>query len=184
MAVIDVSDQIKISAALPLKRLSAFTGSPLPVIVVGIPDSFAGGTLTGVAIAIVNADLQRTIWNCVRRNGLWRVLLPASCFPSYGFVAKGVKVSALVSLDGETPEITIGVGDLKIDPLSASSRPGDPVIGGTDVYKKSEIVDGVQHYKLESLVFNEEMGDWGLQWSGDYVYQDGEFVPVATNTEA
>ena len=46
-------------------------------------------------------------------------------------------------------------------------------------YKESYVdADGRQHYKLETLSYSEEMGDWGLFWTGDYIIKDGEYVEV------
>ena len=53
------------------------------------------------------------------------------------------------------------------------------VVKGSDVYVKSSVVGGVQHYVRQSMVYDEEMAAWGAEWVGDYVLEGGEFREVA-----
>lgn len=45
-----------------------------------------------------------------------------------------------------------------------------------DIYMKSEVIDEVQHYKKLVLEYDSDMEGWGLNFSGDYVINNNEFV--------
>lgn len=59
----------------------------------------------------------------------------------------------------------------------AGGGSGDVALGG-DQYFKSEIVDGVQHYKRVEIRYDADMADWGFVLVGDFVLEDGEMVEV------
>jgi len=69
--------------------------------------------------------------------------------------------------------------------------PRQPVTGdtsrfvrrGEDVYHKSEVISGIQHYKKAEIAFDTDMHDWGFVLTGDYVIgENGEYVTYAGNT--
>ena len=50
---------------------------------------------------------------------------------------------------------------------------------GADTYIKSKVVNGVQHYCLQTMQYDDEMKAWGAIWSGDYILNDqGQFDEV------
>ena len=50
---------------------------------------------------------------------------------------------------------------------------------GDVLYVRSKVVDGVQHYVAQTMTYDDEMGAWGADWSGDYVLSsDGSFIPA------
>ena len=182
--IINVTDQANITPALPIRRLATFVNSSLPVAVVGVPTARADGTVAGVTVALVNADAATVSAPCVKGDdGIWRTAFNASCFPTFGFVSRGCRIVLTLDDNGVARSSTLAVGDFEILPDSASSTPGDPSASyqrkGADIYHKTTIdSDGIQHYKKESLVYNEDMADWGLVWTGDYILVNGEFQPV------
>ena len=162
--------------------ISVPCGSPLTLGVVGLPKSALGVKITGCRIRVTNADGVAVSKDCVFADGAWCATFPASHFQGYGAVKRGLIVFAVGKDETGADQLWIErVGDVRIDAVDASSRPGAPSVQpGGDVYKKSEIVGGVQHYKLERLVKSEEQGGaWGLEWYGDYVLIGGEFVPFS-----
>ncbi len=182
--IIDVTDQANISPALPLHRSATFVGSATPVAVVGVPAVLAASSVTGVTVVLTNADGIQASASCALDDcGAWCTAFAGSCFPTVGYVARGVKVSLTLDDNGVSRSSTLAVGDFEILPDSASSTPGDPAKNyqtkGGDIYLKS-IIDssGIQHYKKQSLVYDEAMAGWGLVWSGDYILVNGEFQPV------
>ena len=71
------------------------------------------------------------------------------------------------------------VGDLRVSPVDASSTPGETVETPKDVYHRSEIIDGVQHYKKEVLTYSARQNAWGAEYVGDYVFIGGDYVPFS-----
>lgn len=59
-------------------------------------------------------------------------------------------------------------------PLGADSS--GCVQKGDVLYVRSKVVAGVQHYVAQTMAYDEEMGAWGADWSGDYVLVNGVFV--------
>lgn len=181
--ILSLKDQTKLSPALPLRRVAVFANSSLPLALVGIPAEREDGETVEVSVSIVNADAQPITAPCEKDGEAWRVAFAPSCFPTYGFVSKGVKVVAILKDKNDARLRSIlGVGDLEILSDSAEAQPGDPSksyqVKGADIYLKSEIVDTVQHYKKQALSFDAEMGAWGAEWTGDYILVNGDFVPV------
>lgn len=184
--VINITDQIRISPALPLRRTAFFSGSTLPLELVGIPDKIGSDTVAAVAVTIVNADGMDFSASAVQGAcGHWLVAFGPSCFPAYGYVSKGVKITATLQTPaGASRSITLAVGDLDIISDSATARQGDPsnvyVRKGADWFIKSETVGGVQHYKRVVLVYDDDMAAWGFDPQGDYtIGANGDFVEVA-----
>lgn len=182
---INLTDQIRISPALPLRRTAFFSGSTLPLEIAGIPDKIGSDDVGAVAVSIVNADGMDFSAVAVQGAcGHWLVAFGPSCFPAYGYVSKGLKITATLQTPaGASRSITLAVGDLEIISDSAGARKGDPenayVRKGTDWYIKSEVVADVQHYKRVVLVYDDDMAAWGFDPQGDYIIVDGEFQEVA-----
>lgn len=182
MTIIDVSENIRLSLALPLPRVSVYTGSSLPIGIKGIPDAFAGNSVTAVSLTLTNADGASVTADCECSNGIWCSLFASSNFTTYGFISRGVKIVATV-VDGDTTHaITVGVGDLDVMADSAGALPGDPgahyQTKGGDMFFKSEIVNGVQHYKRVTIGYNARLGAWSYNDpEGDYILaSNGDFI--------
>ena len=167
--------------ALPLKCGTVFSGSALPVTLVGVPESRGGLKVCGVRVRVVNAAGMPVSAECFMQRGLWRCRFSAANFAVYGFISQGMSVE-LVLDDGEIE--TVGVGDFEVIAANASAVKGEPsgvfMSKGADVYHKSEVVDGVQHYLKQKMVHDPDIG-WGATWIGDYVLTaEGEYVEVGS----
>ncbi len=168
----------------PLVDSWVCTGSDIIFCVQNVPSSICGMAIRGVCVTITNADgVVLTNFGTALDDG-WVGKFPASHFERFGSVDRGVCVRALGKFGGEDTSIVLGVGGLHIEPSAAEVQPGEPgkdyVRRGDATYKAAFVDDdGVQHYKLETLSYSEEMGDWGLSWTGDYILKGGEFVEVS-----
>ena len=182
--VVDLKDNF-INPALPLKCGVAFTGSALPIILFGVPASYAGRAVAGMRVKATNADGIELTADCTRNVCEWYALLAATNFTNYGFISKGFKIEVRlgpVADGGSYDYVTIGCGDLEVLATSASATPGTPathyVEKGGDLYLKTQLVEGVQHYTKQTMVHDPEIG-WGAEWSGDYILDSsGNFVEV------
>jgi hypothetical protein len=179
--IIDVSMQAK-NSRLPLKCVSVYSGSALPIAFVGMPARRAGADVVAVTVEIVNAAGMPISGSCFKRRGLWRCLMSAANFAVYGFVAKGLRV-VLELATGEKE--TLAVGDFEVLAVDASAVKGEPsamyVRKGGDVFLPSSVdEDGVQHYLKQAMAYDAEIG-WGATWIGDYVLTaEGEYVEVGS----
>ena len=175
---IDLRDQAR-NRALPLKCATVYSGSMLALDLIGVPSERGGVAVEGVTVEVVNPAGMPVSAECFVRRGIHRCRFSASNFEVYGFVAKGLRVKARYE-DGETE--TLGIGDFEVLASSGDAVKGE-VTGvymtkGSDVYLKSEIVDGVQHYVKQRMVNDPEIG-WGAIWEGSFVLSaEGEFVEV------
>ena len=135
-----------------------------------------GATALACSVRITNADGVAMTKECVMADGLWTATFPASHFQRYGTVKNGVAVVLAGKDERGNDETWIArVGDLRVSPIDAGSMPGTGA--PRDVYHRSEVVGGVQHYKRETLAYSERQGAWGAEYEGDYVYRNGEYVP-------
>lgn len=165
---------------LPLKCGTVFSGSALPVTLVGVPESRGGLRVCGVRVRVVNAAGMPVSAECFMQRGLWRCRFSAANFAVYGFVSQGMSVEFMLE-DGEVE--TVGVGDFEVVAANASAVKGEPsgvfMPKGDDVYFKSSVdEDGVQHYLKQKMVHDPDIG-WGATWVGDYVLTaEGNFVEV------
>ena len=177
--ILDCTDQLEISPALPLRRTVVYSGSALPIVVRGIPVG-----CTALTVALTNADGNAVSVAADNSGGDWLAVFTPSCFPTYGYVENGVKVIAsMPDCDDNCHSVIVGVGDLDIIQASPETRPGDPrqyyQTKGGDIYVKSEIINGVQHYKALTIAYNSRLRGWGFaDPSGDYILVDGAFVEV------
>lgn len=167
----------------PFVPLNVACGSSRTIGVVGLK-SRLGVTVTGCRIRITNADGVALTCDCEKQRGVWCVTFPASHFQNYGSVKNGVVVFAVGKDERGDDQLWIErVGDLRVYPVDASSTPGGTVETPRDVYHKSEIIDGVQHYKREVLTYSARQRAWGAEYVGDYVFIGGEFVPFTEGQE-
>lgn len=177
---VDLSLQFAHDQTLPCMPVKVNTGSALPLELVGIPERLAGGVVDGVSVELVNADGEPLSAACEKVGEMWAVLFAPSNFANYGFVKLGFRAVVTVTR-GELPSVGVSVGgDLEIVAASASATAGVPSsayqVSGGDVYLKSRIVEGVQHYVRQSMVYDARIG-WGAEWGGDYIKTaDGGFV--------
>ena len=181
--IIDLTNQIKSGLTLPVLPVGFYTGSALPLEIVGIPAMMANGVVSGVSVTVTNADGMPVTGDAAAVGGVWMILFAASNFANYGEVMAGVRIDAVVARrDGTTAVVTVGVADLNIKAASANATAGTPsnmvAVKGADVYLKSRMVGGVQHYVKQTMSHDPEIG-WGADWMGDYVLgSDGQFVEV------
>ena len=112
---------------------------------------------------------------------MWFALFAASNFANYGEVKCGIKIDATIERrDGTNAVVTVGVADLTIAAANANASAGTPVghyaVKGCDLYLKTQLVEGVQHYTKQTMVHDAEIG-WGAEWHGDYIMDaSGNFV--------
>lgn len=164
----------------PFVPVSVSCGSARTIGVTGLK-SRLGIKVTGCKIRITNADGEAMTKDCSYTDGAWCVTFPASHFAHYGDVKRGVVIFAAGKDETGADQLWIErVGDLRVTAVDASSTPGGHVETPKDVYHKSEIIDGVQHYKKEILTFSARQNAWGADYVGDYVFIGGEFVPFTT----
>ena len=153
-------------------------GSARTIGVTGLPSEKLGVKITGCRIRVTNADGVAVTKDCTFVDRAWCVTFPASHFEHYGDVKRGVVIFAVGKDEQGADQLWIErVGDLRVTPVDASSTPGQPTAIGRDTYHKTRIVDGVQHYKKEVLVYSEKQGAWGADYVGDYVIVGNEYVP-------
>lgn len=180
---INLNIQMENVLTMPVMPIGIYTGSALPLEITGIPATMAGGTVRGVDVTVTNADGIPATGSANPVGGVWMVLFAASNFASYGDVTAGVKIDATVErADGSTATVTVGVADLRIKAASANATPGTPAnhyaLKGGDLYIKTQLVEGVQHYTKQTMAHDPEIG-WGAEWSGDYILDSsGNFVEV------
>lgn len=162
--------------ALPIGPAVNRVGSALPLRIVGVPSG-----ATGVAVSVFNADGAACNLAATRRGGEWVATVPASHFASWGKVARGLQVAVSYKDETDTTQTVVFVGDVRIEQTAA----GDPEGTGKpkDTYHRSEIIDGVQHYKREVLKYSERQQAWGAEYEGDYVFVGGDFVPFSAEVE-
>ena len=165
----------------PFMPISVPCGSSRTIGVIGLSARVPGLEIVGCQIRITNADGVALTKSCKFERGVWVVTFPASHFQNYGIVKNGVVVFADgKDENGESRLWIERVGDLRVTALDASSTPGGETVAPADVYHKSEIVDGVQHYKKEVLTYSARQNAWGAEYVGDYVFIGGDFVPFVS----
>ena len=182
---IDLSRNIDFDATLPIGPVRVFTSSVLTLELKGIPPRRGEKKVASVAVTVTNADAQPATAEAVKIGSVWFVRFAASNFKNYGTVENGVTVSLVY--DDDSREV-VGRGQFEIVAATADAKPGDPtaayVAKGDSLYVKSAVVGGVQHYLLQSMVYDAEMEAWGAEWTGDYVLVDGEFVAADATENA
>ena len=176
-------DQVA-NPAIPLKCANHYTGSSLPIELVGVPGFFGGARVEGMKVRVTNPNGVEAEAPCDRCGSHWVVLFAATNFANYGFVSKGLRVTLVLKEDdGSLHDSILAVGDLDVTAANANAHPAEPsapfyVYKGGDLYVKSEVRDAVQHYVKQTMEYVEGMG-WGANWTGDYLLStDGEFIPA------
>ena len=175
---VDLTLQLKYDQTLPVMPVKASANRPLALEFTGIPERVLAPPVTAVKIRLVNADMEPIEVGAAQGpDGGWGALFAPSCFRSWGYVALGFQATLLSGV--ETLATVMGGLDIRSSEPSVSPGKAAEVyqLAGGDVYKKSKLVGTVQHYVKEELVFDAEIG-WGLTWTGDYIKNGGEFVPV------
>ena len=153
-------------------------GSARTLGVIGLK-SRHGLNITGCRVRITNADGVSLSLDCVKDRGIWCVTFPASHFQTFGAVKNGVVVFAVGRDERDAEQLWIArIIDLRVVAIDSSSSAGEGNMP-RDVYHKSEVVDGVQHYKKEVLVYSERQRAWGAEYVGDFVFVGGDFVPYS-----
>ena len=159
----------------PFVPVTVACGSARTIGVIGLKGR-PGGTVTGCRIRVTNADGVALTKECVKKGGIWVATFPASHFQNFGKVKHGVVVYSVGKDENDDDQVWIErVGDLRVMAVDAASDPGVGMV--RDVYLKSNVVDGVQHYKREVLTYSDLQGEWGAEYVGDYVFVAGDFVP-------
>ena len=180
---INLNIQMENMLTLPVMPVGIYTGSALPLEIVGIPALMAGGVVSGVSVTVTNADGIPVTGAAEIIGGTWMILFAASNFANYGEVMAGIRIDATVARrDGTTAVVTVGVIDFEVKAASADATAGTPsnmvMVKGGDIYCKSQMVGGVQHYVKQVISHDPEIG-WGADWTGDYVLgSDGQYVEV------
>lgn len=180
---LDISNQIKRGVQYPLCPIHVLTGSALPIEIMGVPEKRGCGDVVRVKFSVTNADGVKIEAPLKSGNdNIWRGIFSAKNFNSYGFVTRGVSVIIEFIEDGFPHNEKIAVGDLYVLQGSPEATPGSgpsssPTLGA-DQYLKSEIVDGVQHYKRVEIKYDEDMSDWGFILVGDFILEGNEMVEV------
>lgn len=178
---LDISYQAQFDASLQPLPVKTNTGSALPLDIAGIPPALGGEAVTAVAVTVTNPDGVSATGAAVKTGAVWSVRFAASLFAAYGTVMRGVKIVA------ETAGATtvLALADLVVVAATADAIAGNPgahyQTKGGDLYFKSEVVDGVQHYKRVTIGYSERLGAWGFNDpEGDYILDaNGDFTPAA-----
>lgn len=177
--IIDITNQMNCDLTLQPLPVKINTGSILALHIAGVPDKIAAENVTAVEVAITNPDGISAIGNAVKIGSCWYVRFSSSLFASYGTVLRGVKISVITATGP-----TVVFADLVVVAANADAVPGNPgnhyqTVGG-DIYVKSEIVGGVQHYKRLTIGYNDRLGTWGFNDpEGDYILDaNGNFFAV------
>lgn len=173
-----VKNQLKYGPGLKLLPIAHYTDTALPLEVVDVPSLFGGEEVLSVSFVVMNADGVRVTAPASLKSGVWGATIAAKSFPTYGFIPRGVAV-VLITPKGST---VAAYADLEIYPDGQDVEPGSGPSAspwlGADQYHKSEIIDGVQHYKRVEIRYDADMADWGFVLVGDFVLEDGEMVEV------
>ncbi len=177
--IIDITYQINSDPTLQPLPVKINTGSTLALDIIGIPNEIAAENVKGVEVSITNPDGISATGNAEKIGNLWCVRFSSSLFASYGTVLRGIKISVITATGP-----TVVFADLVVVAANADAVPGNPgnhyQTAGGDIYVKSEIVGGVQHYKLLTIGYNDRLGTWGFNDpEGDYILDaNGNFFAV------
>lgn len=117
--------EVRVSAGhpnMPLKPIAVFQGSAATIGVLDVPRTRCGATVTGVAVAIENADGTVAAVSATQIKGVWCATFGANHFATCGQVANGITVTVSgIDEHGESATWTVGKGDIEI--LSADGLP-------------------------------------------------------------
>lgn len=170
---IDITKNLEYDTGYPIGPIKVYQGSLLSLEILGVPRMREGHRVTGVEVIVTNAEGE-TYRNPVETIGQWRVVrFPAEAFQTVGEVKEGVQIFFIY--EDDTAE-QVGSGQLLILDGEATWSQGQYTVKGSDIFVRSEIKDGVQHYVIQTLAYDEEMKSWCAKWTGDYILVDGEFI--------
>ena len=182
---INIDIQNNYDHTLPLLPTRTWSGSSLPVEICGVPYTIGGDMVTGITIIVTNADGEPYTCACEYVGGKWCTVIGSAAFTTYGFIELGIKVKAMVkNASGTIIPVTIAAGDFEVVKSDATAQPGSGGGGtsgnyqtrGGDLYLKTQIVDGIQHYTKQVMEYDPDIG-WGASWTGDYIKDDeGNFT--------
>jgi hypothetical protein len=168
----------------PLRTISA---SAVTLLISNVPSRADGVNVSEVEVKAVNTKGEVCAIIAGKVGGSYVATLPAAFFAEAGIITSGLVIIARgKDVLGAVAQWILGVGDIDIVALNTGAVPLPEEINindfskkGADVYVKSRIVAGVQHYCLQTIKYDEEMRAWGAVWSGDYILNDqGQFEEV------
>lgn len=119
-----------------------------------------------------NFSVNATRFEC----GTFGVYFNPHCFPDVTCALR----YHVIGTDTHRNTRYLGSGLLRVLACPAGQSVPPPV-GAQGVFLESEVVDGVQHYKRQEIRFDADMGAWGAEWTGDYIYTPGGFIPYEEN---
>jgi hypothetical protein len=170
-----------------LPPLRAVSSSSITVLISNVPSRADGVNIESVEIKAVNVRGEVCEVVASKAGGNYIVTLPDTFFSLPGIVRSGLVVVAHgADVGGTTAKWILGIGDVEIIALDTGIVPMPENINaesftkkGADTYVKTKVVNGVQHYCLQTMQYDEEMKAWGAVWSGDYILNDqGQFEEV------
>jgi hypothetical protein len=183
---IDVSIQAD-KPQFPMATLTGFTGSALPVEIIGLPRRLGLGEIVGVALELTTPDGVLLRADMEKNGESYFAIFSADNFTTFGKVSSSVRVWVDVFYGEINHRSTFAVGDLEIIKASPDAEKGSLekqyMKRGESLYLATEVdAAGVQHYTLQKMVHDEEIG-WGAEWVGDYILEGGDFVEVSAGSE-
>ena len=161
---------------LPLRAVTCGLNSALRLTLVNIPDEATAVTVT--VPAIVEGAETRLACNCTRSGFLWTASLAPNYFPA--LIGRGT-YSVIATIDSQPT--WLGTGDFTVVSTELTGSTPPPGAGiyqkkDDDLYLKTVIINDVQHFAKQDLVWDSDMEAYGLTWTGDYILVDGEFQEV------
>lgn len=177
--LIDVSMQLAAGSGVRVPSLQHFAGSALALEIRGVPAALAGDDVAAVSATLVNADGEPMTAEAARlADGVWGVTFPAAHFSSYGHIGRGLRISVTTA----SGAVVFAIRDFDVAASSSATPEGDTTRSfarkGDDIYLKTVVVDGVQHYTKQTVVYNERLRSYAADWTGDYILVNGEFQEV------
>lgn len=118
--IINIGWSLKFDPTLQPLPVKVLTGEALLLDILGVPAQYAGESVIGVHVEVINPDNESAALEAVPVNGLWRAQFGESFFTSYGTVLRGVRITARTATT-EAPTI---VADLEVKPSTPDANPG------------------------------------------------------------
>lgn len=169
---IDITRNLEDNTGYPIGPIHVFAGSLLSLEILGVPRMREGHRVVNVEVVLTNANGE-TYRNPVEVIGWYRVVrFPAEALQTVGEVENGIAIYFIY--DDDSAE-QIAAGQLVVANPTATWQPTQYEIRGSEIYVRSEVKDGVQHYVKQELVYDSDMQAWCAAWTGDYILVNGEF---------
>ena len=177
--LIDISMQLAAGSGIRVPSVQHLAGSAFALEIHGVPAAIAGDNVEAVSATVVNADGEIMTAPAAKIAGdVWAVTLPASHFSSYGRVGNGLRISITLA----SGAVVFVIRDFEVAASSSGTPEGDATRSlarkGDDIYVKTSVVDGVQHFARQIVVYNERLQSYAADWTGDYILVNGEFQEV------